>query len=235
MSRELNPSSSNRTDEWLTPPEIITELGPFDLDPCSPKNRPWPTAKKHYTFIDNGLMLPWKDRIWLNPPYSSLDPWLNRMAIHMNGTVLIFNRSDTNTFHNLVFPITDSILYIKQRLKFYDVTGKISKSNAGAPSVLISYSDFDSQMLSQSNIKGFHHSLTPQMYYISFDEDKRTWKVILGDVMNEFDKEATLSQIYDKVLLMAPKRARRNKNYKAKVRQTLQYYFNRIKPGIYSN
>ena len=36
-------------DEWLTPPEIINSLGTFDLDPCSPINRPWKTAKKHYT------------------------------------------------------------------------------------------------------------------------------------------------------------------------------------------
>ena len=36
-------------DEWLTPPEIIKSLGIFDLDPCSPCNRPWDTAFKHYT------------------------------------------------------------------------------------------------------------------------------------------------------------------------------------------
>ena len=36
-------------DEWLTPPEITTDLGPFDLDPCSPIKRPWPTAENHYT------------------------------------------------------------------------------------------------------------------------------------------------------------------------------------------
>lgn len=28
-------------DEWLTPPQIIKALGGFDLDPCSPINRPW--------------------------------------------------------------------------------------------------------------------------------------------------------------------------------------------------
>jgi hypothetical protein len=37
------------TDDWLTPPDIIAALGPFDLDPCSPETRPWDTAAKHYT------------------------------------------------------------------------------------------------------------------------------------------------------------------------------------------
>jgi len=28
--------SSNSTDEWYTPKEIIDALGEFDLDPCAP-------------------------------------------------------------------------------------------------------------------------------------------------------------------------------------------------------
>ena len=58
-----------KNDEWLTPPDIIKALGDFDLDPCSPIERPWPTAREHYTILDNGLMLPWHGRVWCNPPY----------------------------------------------------------------------------------------------------------------------------------------------------------------------
>jgi hypothetical protein len=47
------------TDVWLTPPHIIQALGSFDLDPCSPLNRPWDTAQKHYTIEDDGLTSPW--------------------------------------------------------------------------------------------------------------------------------------------------------------------------------
>lgn len=39
-------SARSQTDEWLTPPEILGELGPFDLDPCAPLTRPWGTAAK---------------------------------------------------------------------------------------------------------------------------------------------------------------------------------------------
>lgn len=36
--------SSNSTDEWYTPKEIIDALGEFDLDPCAPMHPLWPTA-----------------------------------------------------------------------------------------------------------------------------------------------------------------------------------------------
>ncbi len=53
-------------DEWLTPPELLRALGDFDLDPCSPVNRPWPTAARHLTWQDNGLLAEWKGRVWCN-------------------------------------------------------------------------------------------------------------------------------------------------------------------------
>jgi hypothetical protein len=52
-------STVNEKDVWLTPPEIIEALGPFDLDPCAAINQPWPTAKNHFTLHDNGLVQPW--------------------------------------------------------------------------------------------------------------------------------------------------------------------------------
>lgn len=46
-------------DEWLTPPDILKALGPFDLDPCAPINPPWPMAANHFTILDNGLAREW--------------------------------------------------------------------------------------------------------------------------------------------------------------------------------
>ena len=60
-------SASMGKDEWLTPPGVVKALGDFDLDPCSPINRPWPTAAKHYTALDNGLRQVWTGRVWCNP------------------------------------------------------------------------------------------------------------------------------------------------------------------------
>lgn len=48
----MNAPFTGRTighPEWLTPRNIVDALGPFDLDPCAPIVRPWPTAVQHYT------------------------------------------------------------------------------------------------------------------------------------------------------------------------------------------
>lgn len=69
------------TDEWLTPPYIIESLGEFDLDPCSPVNRPWDTAKHHYNINDDGLSKDWFGRVWLNPPYGNQNCQMVRKII----------------------------------------------------------------------------------------------------------------------------------------------------------
>ncbi len=51
-------------DEWLTPPDLLANFKTFSLDPCSPINRPWPTAKTHFTKNDNGLLKDWGGGAW---------------------------------------------------------------------------------------------------------------------------------------------------------------------------
>ena len=129
-------------DEWLTPPNIIKELGEFDLDPCSPINRPWNTAKEHYSILDDGLEKDWKGRIWLNPPYGKeASTWLEKMVKHGNGIVLIFARTETEMFFKHVWNKADALLFFKGRLYFYHADGERAKANAGAPSVLIAYGE----------------------------------------------------------------------------------------------
>lgn len=148
-------SSNMKTDEWLTPPEIINALGIFDLDQCSPINRPWDTAKKHYNIKDDGLNKNWEGRVWCNPPYGKYTKiWLNKLAKHNKGTALIFARTETKMFFDEVWNKASSILFIEKRLCFYDVNGNRAKANAGAPSCLIGYGEYDSIILKNSGIKG---------------------------------------------------------------------------------
>lgn len=127
-------------DEWLTPPAMIKELGPFDLDPCSPIIRPWPTATKHYTREDDGLTKPWRGYVWLNPPYGAETwKWLARLSDHdPGGIALVFARTDTRGFHETVFGKASSVLFLRGRLRFYHVDGT-EGGPAGAGSALVAY------------------------------------------------------------------------------------------------
>jgi len=147
-------------DEWLSPPEILKPLGEFDLDPCSPINRPWDTAQRHYTVEDDGLLMPWEGRVWCNPPYGlEATKWLERMVLHGNGIALIFARTETRMFFRYVWDRADAILFIEGRLFFHDVKGVRAKANAGAPSVLIAYGGGNSEVLKNCGIKGKYIAL----------------------------------------------------------------------------
>lgn len=148
-------SARMKSDEWLTPPEILKALGPFDLDPCAPVERPWDTSKKHYTIENNGLWQEWSGRVWLNPPYGSqTDKWLEKLSVHNNGIALIFARTETKMFFNWIWEKADSLLFIKGRLHFYDINGVRAAKNAGAPSVLVAYGKANTKALLLSGIDG---------------------------------------------------------------------------------
>ena len=127
------------TDTWLTPPWLLEKLGKFDLDPCPPNGT-------------NGLKIDWVGRVWLNPPYSKNALFMEKMAKHTNGIALVFARTETKWFQDWVFPYAYSICFIRGRIKFYKEDGTEAAGNAGAPSVLIAYSDNDHDYLIRSQM-----------------------------------------------------------------------------------
>lgn len=155
MDSSFQGNTSTGKDQWLTPPYIIKALGEFDLDPCSPINRPWDTAKKHFTIEDNGLLMDWGGhRVWLNPPYGKEAAiWLNKCALHGNAIALTFARTETKMFFESVWNHASGMLFIKGRLSFYHVSGE-KGGTAGAPSVLIAYGRHNAEVLKNCSIKG---------------------------------------------------------------------------------
>lgn len=148
--------TSTGKDEWLTPPEIIEALGAFDLDPCAPVVRPWPTASEHFTINDDGLARPWHGRVWLNPPYGTkAKHWMRRMAAHGNGIALVFARTETSMFFESVWGEADSVLFVKGRLTFRNVDGSKPAFAGGAPSCLIAYGAANTEHLAKCSIAGF--------------------------------------------------------------------------------
>lgn len=129
---------SDYSDEWYTPAYIIEPLGLFDLDPCSPKQPPYQIAATRYTIDDDGLSMPWEGRVWLNPPYSNIPPWLERAAKHGNVIALLHNRMDTKWWYQYIWLAADGVVALTGRIRFLQPDG----TKAGTPNVgqvLIAY------------------------------------------------------------------------------------------------
>jgi len=157
-----------KEDEWLTPPEILAALGEFDLDPCSPVNRPWPTAAQHYTVLDDGLAKPWAGRVWCNPPFGrEAVHWLARMRDHGNGIALIPARTETAMFYETVWGYAAGVLFLRKRPHFHvsrDTSfihqgrqifvprGCPAPFNSGAPIALVAYGRENLDALCNSGI-----------------------------------------------------------------------------------
>jgi hypothetical protein len=157
MSLSAHQSARSISTDWLTPPEWISKLGPFDLDPCASMNQPWPTAATMWT--ENGLEQPWTGLVWLNPPYGVpkiIEPWMARMAVSRNGVACIPARTETACWFRYVWPIAEVVLFTKGRPHFHKpVTGERAKANSGAPIALIGYGKKAASRLYASGIDGW--------------------------------------------------------------------------------
>ncbi len=146
------------TDEWLTPKHYIEAVGGgigFDLDPCSPINRPWDTARKHFTVEDDGLKQVWDGRIWMNPPYGKkCKYWLQKLADHGNGIALVFARVETKMFFDSVWYVADAILFPSRRINFLNVNGDKGDAGSNAASIFIAYGKENAEILKNSGIEG---------------------------------------------------------------------------------
>jgi DNA N-6-adenine-methyltransferase (Dam) len=75
--RHRPPPPPRTDDEWTTPRDLFealeAEFG-FDLDPsATPENA---LCGRYFTREDDGLSRPWTGRVFVNPPYSDLEPWV---------------------------------------------------------------------------------------------------------------------------------------------------------------
>lgn len=147
-----------KTETWLTPPNIINDLGPFDLDPCAYPG--WLTAEHLICLPEDGLAADWDGRVWCNPPYGRQTwLWLDKLATHGRGTALIFARTETKGFVEQVWNKASGLLFLHGRLFFYRTDGTPASANAGAPSVLVAYGREDAECLRCSLLEGTYVAL----------------------------------------------------------------------------
>ena len=147
MKQHQAPIGKNQ--EWLTPPDLLSSLGVFDLDPCAPVNRPWSTAKNHFTILDDGLNQEWKGRVWCNPPFDKRErpKWMEKVSSHGNGVMLIPAATETKAFFKYVWEKADGVLFLKGRPCFYYKDGTKAKMNCGTAICLVAYGSYNKQCL----------------------------------------------------------------------------------------
>jgi phage N-6-adenine-methyltransferase len=138
---------STDSDEWMTPKEIldsvVSVLGEIDLDPCAERSDASANveARFHFTEKHDGLAQPWEGAVFMNPPYSAADAFVEKLiASWKEGDVtqaiaLLASRTDRAWFRALV--AVAPVCFVAGRIIFNRADGKpVSKGGAPFPSAI---------------------------------------------------------------------------------------------------
>jgi hypothetical protein len=135
-----DPEPEPDSMEWYTDAaimELVRKVMTIDLDPAScSKAQETVKAKKFYTKERNGLELPWKGRVWLNPPFMFLDAFISKLVSHIQdgsvsaAIVLTPNATDMTWFRQLS-EYALRICFPSGRLKFTLPDGKTQTGKRG--------------------------------------------------------------------------------------------------------
>jgi hypothetical protein len=112
------------SNDYYTPAWIFDKLKlKFDLDPASPPGGLDHIPVKHfYTQKDDGLSKDWFGRVWMNPPFSKPQPWVQKFVEHGNGLALLPN-SKSAWFGELWNNDDVAFFAMPSDLKFIDPKG----------------------------------------------------------------------------------------------------------------
>ncbi len=134
---------SAKSDEHNTPgyflDAVVGCLGAIDLDPCSnSRDNPNVPAGKHLTIEDNGLIHDWKGRVFINPPFSKVKGFLEKLIAEMeSGRVseaIMLTKNDTRThWFGLLRKNAQALCFVEGYHKFG------SAENSATFGVLLSY------------------------------------------------------------------------------------------------
>lgn len=77
--------STRETVEWC---KARAGVDAFDLDVAACEESHW--APRWYSKAEDGLRRPWFGRVWCNPPYSDIEPWLEKAWAEWNERPSIY-------------------------------------------------------------------------------------------------------------------------------------------------
>lgn len=133
----VSSHKGERSDDYFTPKPLydaIKEEFNINYDPC-----PYKSGERLGLFND------WGKRVFVNPPYSNIDNWINKALLELKKgnseivVLLLFARTGTKWFHKYFWDKNKhefrpgvQIRFIRGRLKFGTAT-----NSAPADSMLI--------------------------------------------------------------------------------------------------
>ena len=132
----------SKRNDWLTPEGILHLVrgafaGQIELDPCG-NRKSLVRAKRQYLLSckEDGLMLPWRGKVFVNPPFADVGTWLYKASIEAEriGGEIIFlmpSRTDTKAWQEVV-PTAQAVCFWKGRIRFVG-----APASAPCPTALI--------------------------------------------------------------------------------------------------
>lgn len=139
-----------KNDEFYTPKFIFDALKcEFDIDVASPvSNKTNVPAKIKYTELENGLNQEWKGFIWMNPPFSKAEPWVDKFINHRHGIALL-PTSKAKWFHR-IWHTDATFLLLPSSFKF-DKPDDL-RADIFMPTVLVGLGQYAQQILLNSDL-----------------------------------------------------------------------------------
>ena len=131
-------------DEYYTPKEIIEAArevmgGIIDLDPASnPIAQKTVQAKRYFTKDDDGLKQRWSGNVFLNPPFSNLDGFADKLMSEFKviSQAVFIGRMDVGTkWGQKLMDNSNAFCVPKRRIQFYGPDG-ISKGNNNMANII---------------------------------------------------------------------------------------------------
>jgi len=141
------PQQNLTSDDYYTPAWIFDKLKiTFDLDVAAPTGGCyWIPAKQHYDQQTNGLTSDWFGNVFMNPPFSSSKPWVDKFVEHANG-IAILSMSKSKAFDR-IWNDQNGIVVLPYDLKYVDPRG--GNGSIFMPSIIVAYG--------QINIAALHN------------------------------------------------------------------------------
>lgn len=120
----MRQTATNRKDHWQTPQELLDLIHEeIDLDPCAGKG----TDIGTFNFTQNGLTVSWYGVVFVNPPFSEKEAWLEKAVKSaregMAKVVYVVTPDSTDTkswWHEFIAPNARYIWFSEGRIDYVD-------------------------------------------------------------------------------------------------------------------